>query len=110
MISLAELKELKAKALEEVKIRNIHENNAENHSSSSIYRAHVLVCGGTGCTSSGSTTLQNEFTRLLKENNIENEVKKRLYEHQLIIKCQQKEKQKQFPQKVQKSSICAFPS
>ena len=75
MISLAELKELKAKALEEVKIRNIHENNAENHSSSSIYRAHVLVCGGTGCTSSGSTTLQNEFTRLLKENNIDNEVK-----------------------------------
>ncbi len=40
-----------------------------------IYRSHVLICGGTGCTSSGSVKLQNEFESQLKEKGIENEVK-----------------------------------
>ncbi len=40
-----------------------------------IYRSHVLICGGTGCTSSGSVKLQEEFENRLKENNLENEVK-----------------------------------
>ena len=40
-----------------------------------IYRSHVLVCGGTGCTSSGSKTLQAEFTKQIKEKGLENEVK-----------------------------------
>ena len=41
----------------------------------SIYRSHVLICGGTGCTSSGSKTLQAEFAHQLKANDLENEVK-----------------------------------
>mgnify|MGYP000984656850 FL=1 len=40
-----------------------------------IYRAHVLVCGGTGCTSSNSEKIIQEFETRLKENNLENEVK-----------------------------------
>lgn len=40
-----------------------------------IYRAHILICGGTGCTSSGSAALQDEFEARLKENGLENEVK-----------------------------------
>ena len=40
-----------------------------------IYRSHVLICGGTGCTSSGAVTLQAEFEERLKENGLENEVK-----------------------------------
>ena len=36
-----------------------------------IYRSHVLICGGTGCTSSGSVALQEEFENRLKENNLE---------------------------------------
>ncbi len=40
-----------------------------------IYRAHVLVCGGTGCTSSGSVKIQDEFEKQLKEKGLENEVK-----------------------------------
>ena len=28
-----------------------------------LYRAHVLVCGGTGCTSSGSQQLMERFVR-----------------------------------------------
>ncbi len=40
-----------------------------------LYRAHVLVCGGTGCTSSGSAQLIDEFEAQLAANGIENEVK-----------------------------------
>ncbi len=40
-----------------------------------IYRSHVLICGGTGCTSSGSKTLQEEFKNQLAANGLENEVK-----------------------------------
>ena len=40
-----------------------------------IYRAHVLICGGTGCTSSGSAKIHEEFDKLLKEKGLENEVK-----------------------------------
>ena len=38
-------------------------------------RAHVLVCGGTGCTSSGSVKLIDEFEKHLAENGLEKEVK-----------------------------------
>ena len=40
-----------------------------------LERAHILVCGGTGCTSGHSKDIYNEFARLLKENGIENEIK-----------------------------------
>ncbi len=40
-----------------------------------IYRAHVLVCGGTGCSSSGSATLIDRFNEKLAENNLDKEVK-----------------------------------
>jgi len=39
-----------------------------------IYRSHVLVCGGTGCTSSNSEKIIEEFHVHLKNNNIDNEV------------------------------------
>ena len=42
---------------------------------SNTYRAHILVCGGTGCTSSGSVKIQEEFEKQLKEKGLENEVK-----------------------------------
>ncbi len=40
-----------------------------------IYRAHVLVCAGTGCTASGSAGLFGEFEKLIQEAGIEKEVK-----------------------------------
>ncbi|NLT11511.1 MAG: NADH-quinone oxidoreductase subunit NuoF [Clostridiaceae bacterium] len=40
-----------------------------------LYRAHVLVCCGTGCTSSNSDQIITQFDKLLPENNIEKEVK-----------------------------------
>ena len=40
-----------------------------------LYRAHVLICGGTGCTSSGSQQLIEEFEAQLAANGLEKEVK-----------------------------------
>ncbi len=40
-----------------------------------IYRAHVLVCGGTGCSSSGSATLIERFNENLAKYNLDHEVK-----------------------------------
>lgn len=40
-----------------------------------IYRAHVLVCGGTGCVSSNSEKLITELEAQLNKNNLQNEVK-----------------------------------
>ena len=40
-----------------------------------LYRSHVLVCGGTGCTSSGSAKLIERFEEQLKEKGLDKEVK-----------------------------------
>jgi len=40
-----------------------------------LVRSHVLVCGGTGCTSSGCEKILTEFQLQLKEAGIENEIK-----------------------------------
>ena len=40
-----------------------------------MIRSHVLICGGTGCTSSGSLKIQEEFTRALEANGLSEEVK-----------------------------------
>ncbi|MBQ2253109.1 MAG: NAD(P)H-dependent oxidoreductase subunit E, partial [Clostridia bacterium] len=40
-----------------------------------MYRSHVLICGGTGCTSSGSKTLQANLAAELEKHGLENEVK-----------------------------------
>ena len=39
-----------------------------------LYRAHVLVCGGTGCSSSGSAQLIERFEQQLKEKGLKKEV------------------------------------
>ena len=39
-----------------------------------LYRSHVLVCGGTGCSSSGSAKLIDRFAEQLKETGLEKDV------------------------------------
>ncbi len=39
------------------------------------YRSHVMICGGTGCTSSGSLTLIDQFEQEIAKSKLENEVK-----------------------------------
>ena len=40
-----------------------------------MIRSHVLICGGTGCTSSGSLTLQAAFNKSIEEFGLSEEVK-----------------------------------
>ena len=40
-----------------------------------MYRSHVLVCGGTGCTSSGSERIVSALEKEIKASNLEEEVK-----------------------------------
>ncbi len=40
-----------------------------------MYRSHVLVCGGTGCSSSGSAKIRTEMENEIKRQGLENEVK-----------------------------------
>ena len=40
-----------------------------------MIRAQVLICGGTGCTSSGSVAIQKEFTEQINANGLAEEVK-----------------------------------
>ena len=40
-----------------------------------LFRSHVLICGGTGCTSSGSTAIYERFKKLVDENKLTREVK-----------------------------------
>ena len=40
-----------------------------------MIRAHVLICGGTGCTSSGSLKIQSAFANALDKNGLTDEVK-----------------------------------
>ena len=40
-----------------------------------LFRSHVLICGGTGCTSSGSAQLLKRFEELVEQNGLQKEVK-----------------------------------
>ncbi len=40
-----------------------------------MIRAHVLICGGTGCTSSGSQSIQDAFVEQIAKNGLTDEIK-----------------------------------
>lgn len=40
-----------------------------------MIRSHVMICGGTGCTSSGSKKIQEAFKRLIKSYGLDEEIK-----------------------------------
>ena len=40
-----------------------------------MIRAHILICGGTGCTSSGSVSIQQKFAESIEKNGLADEVK-----------------------------------
>lgn len=68
MKSLEELKEIREASFEKVKIRLGEKVN-------DLYRSHVLICGGTGCTSSGSMNIEQAFHQELEKHHLANEVK-----------------------------------
>ena len=54
------------------------------------YKREVVVCGGTGCMSSDSQEIKNEFDRLVKENNLEKDVlvyQSQNYTKHLFVVC-----------------------
>ncbi len=69
MKSLAQLAEIRDEMKKSIAIRM-----QEKPGSDSKVRAHVLVCGGTGCTSSGSVTIREIFEKELAANGIADEV------------------------------------
>ncbi|MDI3534077.1 MAG: NADP-reducing hydrogenase subunit HndC, partial [Thermosediminibacterales bacterium] len=40
-----------------------------------IYRSHVLICGGTGCTASGSPAVIEAFQKEIQKQKLDKEVK-----------------------------------
>ncbi len=68
-MTLEELKKIQAEALPQISMRHTHKAT-ENIK----YKRQVLVCGGTGCTSSGSNKLIDEFTAQLAERGLTDSV------------------------------------
>ena len=71
MKSLEELKVIREKMQGQVGFRSEH---ADEFPILDGYRKHVLVCGGTGCTSSGSKRILDILEKELKKHGLENEV------------------------------------
>ena len=67
MKTLEELNAVREKMYNEIAVRTRGANNSK-------YEKHVLVCGGTGCTSSGSTQVISVLEDELKKNGIEDKV------------------------------------
>ena len=64
MKTLEQIHEIRTKKREELDLRvNLQANTTEKH---------ILVCRGTGCTSSKSPKIIERFRNLIKEKNIEN--------------------------------------
>ena len=68
MKSIADIKAIKDKMQLELLVRD------NNHDATDVSKRHVLVCGGTGCTSNHSGDILNEFHKLLAEHGLENDV------------------------------------
>lgn len=70
--SLSELQAIKAKEYVHVAMRESQEEATKY--SGKTYRKNVLICGGTGCTSSSSEVLISTMKEELKKRGIENEI------------------------------------
>ena len=71
MKSLEELKVIREKMQDQIAFRAEHEGEFPILDG---FRKHVLVCGGTGCTSSGSKKILEALEREIKKNGLENEI------------------------------------
>ena len=70
-ITTAQLDEIRARKHDLIAIRRAVQEQAEKIAEHSKYRKHVLVCGGTGCTSSHSMKVIEQLETSLKENGID---------------------------------------
>ncbi len=73
-MTLEELNKIKKENEELVMVRKVVKEKGEELAKHTQYRKQVLVCGGTGCTSSGSKKVLAALEESLKENGIEEEI------------------------------------
>ena len=62
-----QLKKLAAEKADLINVRKIVREQAEKRAQNTAYRKQVLVCGGTGCTSSHSLQVIEQLEKSLKE-------------------------------------------
>ena len=70
-ITTAQLDEIRARKHDLIAIRRAVHEQAEKIAEHTKYRKQVLVCGGTGCTSSHSVKVIEQLETSLKENHID---------------------------------------
>ncbi len=74
MMSIDELNRIKAEKEELVLVRRLISEEGEKLCGKTGYRKQVLVCGGTGCTSSGSKKVLEALDEALREQGIDKEI------------------------------------
>ena len=73
-MTINELNQIRESKSDLIKVRRIIASEAEKLAEKTGYRKQVLVCGGTGCQSSGSTKVLAALEDELKQQGIENEI------------------------------------
>ena len=73
-MKLEELNKIKKEHEQVVKVRKLVAAEGEKLAKKTGYRKQVLVCGGTGCTSSGSKKVIDALEKALKANGLEKEI------------------------------------
>lgn len=73
-MKIEDLNKIKKEYEQLVKIRRIVASEGEKLAKKTGYRKQVLVCGGTGCTSSGSQKVIDALNKSLKANGLEKEI------------------------------------
>ncbi len=73
-MKLEELNKIKKEHEQIVKVRKLVAAEGEKLAKKTGYRKQVLVCGGTGCTSSGSKKVIDALDKALKANGLEKEI------------------------------------
>lgn len=74
MMTIEQLNEIREAKRELVMVRKVIKEEGEKLASKTGYRKQVLICGGTGCTSSGSHKVVDTLEASLKKHGIEDEI------------------------------------
>lgn len=76
MKTIAQLEEIRLKTIEEIGLRKFSQDTlASDKQLKNKVRAHIMICAGTGCTSSNSEGIIAEFNENIKLFGIEEEIK-----------------------------------
>ncbi len=74
MMTIEQLNEIRESKRELVMVRKVIKEEGEKLAQKTGYRKQVLICGGTGCTSSGSHKVVDTLEASLKKHGLEDEI------------------------------------